>query len=350
MTQLIIPGGREQGTPVGDASDRTLEYWSQKAREQEIREACAAELERRGIAGEEGPPSPAAQTTEPQRSPPTQRRPSASLARVDLSMVTSGKDVSARLEELAAQCHLVSPATASADLPEGFSLAVSVVKIDPRGGTQVVYPTGNGNLGLARASLEQIAGAAGISWDLPNCRRVDDGRDPHYCSFAAAGYLRNLDGSVRAISGTKEMDLRDGSAQVEALYERFKNQVPGKTRKDPTAQIREMRLHIQAHAETKAKLRAIRSIGIRSSYTAEELAKPFAVVRLAATGRTEDLTLKREFARLNYAAAVAGSSQLYGAPPAQLVSAPTARALPARGRPVVEEDDFGPDGVPMDDF
>lgn len=54
------------------------------------------------------------------------------------------------------------------------------------------------------------------------------------------------------------MDLRDGSPQIEALYARAQG-----GRKDPTNQIREMRLHIMAHAESKARLRAIRSIGVR---------------------------------------------------------------------------------------
>jgi hypothetical protein len=343
---FVIPGGREQHKPVEEATDSTLEYWARNAREEGVKEACANELERRGMGGGT-PPSDRANAAPTPPVATAQRAPAvshaAALSVVDLSAITKGTDVSTKLAELQAQCHLVSPATASADLPEGFSLAISMVQINVKGGTQVVYPLAMTEIngvweqmyGLARASIEQIVGAAGVSWDPQLCRRIDDGRDRRYCVFTAIGYARNLDGSVRTITGTKEMDLRDGSAQIEALQERAKKpKADGGARKDPSGQICEMRLHIMAHAETKAKGRAGRSLGIRSSYSVSELAKPFAVVRLAATGRTEDPVLRREFARLNYAAAVTGTAQLYGGAPRQ-----HQLAAPAEARREIEYDD-----------
>lgn len=361
-----IPGGQSKGTPIEEAQDRDLEYWisaKQKrmaedpnhryaASDQEWIEAAQTELERRGMEGGTPPsnhnnvaPAPAVAATPKPAPPPTASRAatqnSKALATVDMSAIIRGSDVSKKLEELQAICHLVSPATASADLPEGFSLAISMVQINPRGGTQEVFPVPGGK-GLARASLERISGAAGVTWDPQLCRRLDDGRHPHYCSWTVVGYVRNLDGSVRTITGSKEMDLREGSAQVEALIERSKDKkADGTDRKDPTGQIREMRLHIAAHAETKAKLRAIRSLGIQASYTDAELAKPFAVVRLAATGRTEDPILHREFARMNYAAAVNGSAQLYGGalPPAPVAAPSHQLQAPGAPRREIEYDD-----------
>ena len=131
--------------------------------------------------------------------------------------------------------------------------------------------------------------------------------------YTAVGYVRNFDGTPREIFGTKEMDLREGSAQVEALVERAQGQkADGTDRKDPKKQIREMRLHLLSHAETKAKLRAIRSLGIKSGYTEEELRKPFAVARVMWTGRTDDPELRRMFAEKTADAMLGGITSLYG--------------------------------------
>jgi len=208
------------------------------------------------------------------------------------------------------------------------------VNPDPK--AKEVYEVGGGQLGLSKVVLDKLAGAAGVSWSPLLCHRTDDGRDPHYCSWVAVGTVRHFDGSSITIQAHKEMDLREGSAQVEALWERYNAELAkfkaGKSGKqwppkEPTAQIREMRLHIQAHAESKAKNRAIRSIGIKSSYTAQELAKPFAVARLMATGRSTDPELQREFQRMQFAHAIGADQALYGAPAQELRQAPIGPAM-----------------------
>jgi hypothetical protein len=116
------------------------------------------------------------------------------------------------------------------------------------------------------------------------------------------------------------MDLRDGSPQIDALIAkaRAKN-------RDPAPQIREMRLHILAHAESKAKLRAIRSLGLRSSYAPAELQKPFVVAHLVFTGKTDDPELRRAFALKRADAMLGATAMLYGPPPAAPVAAPSMR-------------------------
>ena len=125
---------------------------------------------------------------------------------------------------------------------------------------------------------------------------------------------------------------------LEALYERAKGRkADGSDRKDPTRQIREMRLHILSHAESKAKLRALRSLGIKTSFTQEELKLPFAVARLMWTGRTADPELRRMFAEKQADAMIGANAALYGSPPRQLPAQEAGHAAP----PV--------DSVPADD-
>lgn len=197
------------------------------------------------------------------------------------------------LDEVAEKYNLVAPATSCGRMPEGFEVVFSAVKIDA-GDT---YGVGGGSdgRGLTKAALDQIAGALGVTW--VSSRRTDDGSDPHYCQWQVVGRVQNFDGTWREFSGAKEVDLRTGSPQVQALEDRAKASA-AKYKREVRAdgQIREMRLHIMSHAETKARLRAIRSLGIKTSYSAAELRKPFVVARLMLTGHTADPELRRLFA------------------------------------------------------
>lgn len=222
--------------------------------------------------------------------------------------VSDGGRAGALLKEAAKRCHLVSPATSCGALPEGCEIAFSSVLVDVQNET---YDVGQGKRGLGKTALDRIAAAAGVSWDPDRCRRLDDGSDPRYVLFCAIGTVRQFDGSVLTISGTKEMDLRPGSPQIESLE--AKARAKGKS---ADAQIREMRLHAVAHAESKAKLRAIRSLGIRSSYAPAELAKAFVIARLTFSGRTADPELRRAFAMERAKAMLSGSRALYGSAPA----------------------------------
>jgi hypothetical protein len=254
---------------------------------------------------------------------------------------------------------LVSPATQVASIPEGTEVAFSHFFVDTNKDSGEVYDVGGNKYGLSRVVLDKIAAQAGVSWDPNMSRRLDDGSDPHYCVYHAVGKYRQFDGSEVQIQGTKEMDLREGSAQYEALVERYESKLAyweksgrkGYPPKDPrSGQIREMRLHILAHAESKARLRAIRSMGIKSSYTLQELEKPFVVARLMWTGRTNDPELRRLAFQMRANQMMGAGAAMYGAPPAAMPAlapaAPMGPALPAAVQPPpvgggLDEDDVG---------
>lgn len=273
-----------------------------------------------------------------------QQSGAAALARQDETRITGAYHdaalVDQRLRAASARGHLVSPATVCGALPPGCAVALSVVQVDEAHET---YDVGGGKLGLGKSALDRISAGAGISWDAHQSRRLDDGSDPHYCAWQAVGTYRRFDGTECQVIGNKEMDLRPGSPQVIALEERAK-----KKNRSADQQVREMRMHIVGHAETKARLRAIRSLGIRSSYEPAELRKPFVVARLMWTGQSDDPELRRAFALKQADAMLGGVKALYGgeAMRAELVRRDGGDQLPFEGQQEREpgEDDDIPFG------
>ena len=271
------------------------------------------------------------------RSPQNQNR---NLARREKPQLVGSyrraSDITPRLQNAKKHYHLVAPATSVGTIPEGTAVALSMVEVDPRdmrdGGE--LYSVGGDSWSIARSALNRIAQAAGISWDPDKSRRLDDGSDPNYVHYRAVGTLRTFDGTELVITGEKEMDLRDGSPQIQSMLARSKSG-------DITKQLRELRLHILAHAESKAKNRAIRSIGLRASYSREELQKPFVVAKLMWTGQSDDPELRARFAEMTAARMLGGPRAMFSAPPTPAPAAPALKAPPPIGSVEPEPDDEG---------
>lgn len=201
--------------------------------------------------------------------------------------------------------NLVTPSPTCPVIPEGFGISVRAVLIDVDQDTYKV-PGGRGR-GLSKTALNKIAQTAGVTWNPSMSGRLDDASDPYYCHYRAVGMVRDFDGTPIVISGEKVMDLRDGSP----------------TAKNGGAEIGIQRKFILEHAETKAKLRAIRSgLSLRTSYSPADLEKPFIVAKLTVTGETDDDDLRREFSRMRMATALGATQAMFG-------TQPGAQALPA---------------------
>jgi len=209
--------------------------------------------------------------------------------------------INRRLKYASEECHLVSPFPAVGQLPEGFGVQIALVRVDRE---HDCYPTRDQDrpFGIGKAALDRIGHAIGLTWDVDRSRRLDDASDSQYCHWRAVGHYRTSDGQVATIKGEKEVDARQGSAQI-----------AGKSNK----QVAGLREHLMSHAETKARLRAIRSMGIRTAYSAAELEVPFACVRLVFTGHSEDPALRARFAELTAQSFLGASGALYqtGGPP-----------------------------------
>jgi len=273
---------------------------------------------------------------------------SSALARVPKGVLGTHREagaIDAALRAAAERCILVSPTTTAEAVPEGVAVAVSAILVDVGRETYKLGRDDDGQdkLGLGGPVLYRAAAAAGVRWDPTLSCRLDDGSDPRYCRWRAVGYVQHFDGALESFVGEKEVDMRPGSPQVEQIIERCaakirrndkdnrlsKSEVRRQAEDRAEGQIRQVLLHVQSHAETKAQLRAIRKrFGLRHGYSRAELQrKPIVAVRPIYTGDSDDPQTRRENAAAVRGAFLGGTQALFGQPvlPAP---APTPRVAP----------------------
>lgn len=198
-------------------------------------------------------------------------------------------------------------------IPEWFSVALKVVQIDPNPDHRQVYKAtpGSEDLSLGKVALANLAAAAGISWKWSASGRVDDGRDPNRIRYRAVGSMIDLSGERRELMGEKEIDLVAIQAELWRNYEKkatsYEQFIPAERKKRMLREdeiqdwVREktlndliqMKKHALARAQTGAMERVVRdALGLKSSYTPQELAKPFVVPRLIFSPDTKDPDVK----------------------------------------------------------
>jgi hypothetical protein len=222
--------------------------------------------------------------------------------------------------------------------PEGFLVGVQAeegqqlatlqpvltqVFISPNPDDGEVFPVGRiqlasgewaDRLALAKSSLELIAQGLGVTWDTTQTGPKQLTRD--YVYYQAVGSYRNPDGSMTPLIGSKEMDMEAIEMEIELnqlkkvardkLVEKkgksynqlsqgekasLEKRARGMFREDLSdkeqrqldqairAELVQLRQHKLPRAETGAKNRAIRSLGIKSTYSVEELSQPFCLVK-----------------------------------------------------------------------
>jgi len=152
------------------------------------------------------------------------------------------------------------------------------------------------NYALSKSSLDRITYALGISWISSETKRVDDRSDPNRVEFKAVGVLKQNDGTTTTVDGYKEIDLN--AIEEELLLKYQEKAMDGKlklnqkvlkwgtkecedritflTRK---AMLSRRKFKVSL-AESGAKNRAVRSMGLKAHYTMRELQKPFIVPRV----------------------------------------------------------------------
>ena len=143
---------------------------------------------------------------------------------------------------------------------------------------------------LTKVALNKIASAAGASFTTT---RTDPRTIPNYWEMRARLTYTDFDGSPRVIERTAEVDLRDGSPQVNGMK-------PGQI-----SQARRFGLRL---AEAKACNAAARDAwGIPSKLTTADLQKPFVALRVSFVPDMSDPIQRRLVAER----ALGGSAALY---------------------------------------
>lgn len=314
MQTLKVKAGE---LPVHEVSMHDLQWYATECKSRPKREIAKAEIARRKGGG-----------GQPAQSSPAQS--SQALARQEASVMGAYVDprkATAALEEASKHYHLVTPAPACGSLPEGCEVLLSMVRIDPN--DPHLYAVGD-KVAPDKAHLTSILNAAAGS--IEYTRRLDNGSHPHYCRCEVGIMYRHFDGSIVRRSATAEMDVRapDGPRYVE-IIEKAKNatkwengrKVPAP--RDPAKQLLELRKFLLPQTESRALNRAIAAMGIRRSYTREELQKPFVVAGLMFTGRSDDPEARKQFRQAIADSFLGRSAMLYGnqsTAPAQQLHAP----------------------------
>lgn len=314
--EFTIPGGKKKGTPITQADPGDIQYWLKRIsddleqnpgknfadRDRAWVVGARVELDRRKGGGAKAAPAQSIQRA------PAQTQ----------SLELAGDNPASVNQWFLANAdrfHLLAPSTAVQNLPEGCEIAISILKLDPDPNNKDVYvPVGTSLLAPTATSLAKISQAAGIVWDTDKCGPVGDRSDPRYVEYRAVGGWKLFDGTFLPDSAHRAVDLRDGSDQIASMSDK---------------QLAQARMNVLTLAETKAKNRVIRRLGLKPGYTAAELEKPFAVARLMWTGRSSDPELRRAFAMLKAHQMVSSSAALFG-PPAPQPRHTIAHMVPAQ--------------------
>jgi hypothetical protein len=221
------------------------------------------------------------------------------------------REVTQLLQEAARTAHLVPPVMACGSIPDGFEVAFSCVVVDVERDT--FSPTkgddegvATGQVCLKKTALDQIAAAAGVEWDSELSRVTSE--ELHFVRYMAVGRYKRFDNTEAEIQDQRQTDLREGSDTVAQMHAAARRN--GK--RDANARIQQDRVNILTSTITKARGRALKTLGIRSSYWKDELEVPFVCARLMFTGRTDDPELRRQYAMMQAEAALGSRRALYG--------------------------------------
>ena len=176
---------------------------------------------------------------------------------------------------------------------------------------------------LQKPGLMQLCAAANIgiqaSW------RTDDGRNPDFASHSVTGIIRQPDGTLRMLPGSKsihvdEMVDRDYNAALKKREEKYKGRTDAQIREIAEANRASYRQFRGERAETGAIERMVRNaLGMKTAYTKDETQKIFVVPVVAPN--MDVLMMDPEVRRIAAVQALAATSTLFG-PQARMLALP----------------------------
>jgi hypothetical protein len=188
--------------------------------------------------------------------------------------------------------NLLLPSTNIEGLSEFHAPVIDSVYLSANPKDGDVYPASGGDdnnsFRLAAQGIRKLSVCAGIIWHPYECRRLDDRKDRHYVACQAVGGIRKADGQPVWWRGEYDLDFE---VIEEELIDQYTAKCKSWNKSDAQKQgyvdsnVRKDLLFKRKHklklAETGAMNRVARAIlGLKGSYTREELAKPFVMLRI----------------------------------------------------------------------
>lgn len=213
-------------------------------------------------------------------------------------------DANRALRDAAEMGWLLTPSQQMANLLDGCALVITAFRADVQLDT---YADDDqpGRRVPGKSLLDRVARDLGVSWIAEHCKRTDDQRSPYRRSYQAAGQIREFDLGWRGIQAHAEVDLTVGSALEQKLLKKLGVQ---KGRLD----VERRRAFITSHADTSARLRAVRGLGLRDTYLPSELARPFFCARIFFDGKSENPATQARFDQAVVDAFVPSADALFG--------------------------------------
>lgn len=255
-------------------------------------------------------------------------------------VITNPNELTGRIAQWRAKgFHVLSPAIKFTSFAEHFgaSIAALIISTDESAG-ECYYDQAamkQDERAISRVGLDKIAQLAGLSW-LPSSRRTDPRTLQNLWEYHVDAAYVSYDGTPQMISGTSEVDLRDGSAQIgewtPAKWRELLERNRTAAEKDRVwaingwseKRVMSARRFGLRMAESKAKNAAVRTLGLKGKYSLDELSRPFIVIRFQYIPDMSDDVTRRMVTE----ASMRGVSSLF---------AHTTRALPdATGGDLIE--------------
>jgi hypothetical protein len=243
--------------------------------------------------------------------------------------------------------HVLAPSIQVSTFASGYGVNASLVlldhTVDDKGrGLDVYYDKrtmGPHERGLAKIGIGKIAAAAGTSWIGSQSGRRDPLTIQHLWIYQVVGVYLAYDGTPQTIHGEKEIDYRDGSAQIggwtpEGWRELIRQHVDKPQINGWSEQrVLQARMNGAERAETGAMERATRmGFGIKHAYTVSELERPFVALRVCPLVDMTDPEVRRQVTAnklAGVAALYAGSDRrMLTTAPADVIDISTRRLEP----------------------
>lgn len=231
------------------------------------------------------------------------------------------------------KANMLIPSTHIDGLSDWHKPVIDEVFLSPeRDAGDAYYDTITKKYRLTKQGLIKLSVTAGVMWHPTGTRRIDNRQDRDYCAFRAIGGIRKADGTPVWLKAEYDLDFEVVADEIEEQYEkkasdyeRYPDKNPWWGKMSPADQkayiakcvrrdVLQKRKHKAKLCESGAKTRVVRELlGLKSSYTKEELAKPFVMVRIVFSPNMDDPEVKKRLLD----ASVQAMLGVYGLPPEQ---------------------------------
>lgn len=203
--------------------------------------------------------------------------------------------------------HIITPVPVLSEISSLYTAVVDKLFVDSNPDHEDVYSAGNNILRLSGKTITKLGIIAGVIWNTDESGIVEKNNDG--CTYTAVGGIRRPDGNLvytqthyslffdEIEEEIKEECYSEGARSSFFSKKWNKNATPADFENYAASQarkrLRKKKMFSVQIAETGAKNRLIiQLLGLKSSYTKEELKKPFVAIKITFNYNSEDPQVK----------------------------------------------------------